>query len=863
MRRISLILIGILVLSIPIIAATIHVPSQYPTIQAGIDAAQEGDTVLVADGTYAGNGNKNLDFLGRAITVRSANGAENCIIDCENSGRGFYFHSGEDTNSVLLGFSIINGYTTEIGAGIYCDSSSPTLKNCIISSNYTTWSGGGIALTYGSNALIDNCEIFENSSSGNGGGIHCVESSNPIISYCSIYNNTAPQGAGINVVVSDPTIENCTVVSNNASIRGSGLLVWETDITIINTIISDNNLQGIYFHHIAIPNPDISITYCDFHNNTGGNLVNQIPLGLGIITTTNYNNDSCDVFSNILLDPLFVNPGDEDFHLQADSPSIDAGDPSTPYDPDGTIADIGAYPYYQGSAACGYCFLQGLTTYEDIKVLFQSASPTAVTDSTFTNAQGYYYIQLESGIYNVILSHEGYYEEQIPNVFISGSPVELEDITLEKIGILISGAISGSLLGDTTYIVTDDISVNNGDTLIIEEGTDFLFNGNYEYNINGYLSAVGTEEDSIRFAPIVPDSAWGGISFNSSSDNTSILEYCSIRGTNYCGIKCELSSPTISHCSISNNYSMSNTGGIFLFQSVATIVNCSITDNYSNFGGGGILIMNNSEPHISYSSINENSADSWGGGIYCSNSNPIIEKCVLSGNASNNQGGGIYFDNSDPTIMSCTITGNSAVSDGGGIYCNASDLTVLNTIIEGSIGNGGIYFNNSPLVSLEYNDFFNNSSGNFINPPPYLGEIVAVNLNSDSCDVYRNIFLDPLFNSTIGDSAWYLTIDSPCLDAGDPNSPLDPDGTIIEIGAFNFNQAPPVVEQLTISIDTYDVFLDWEDIPDASIYYIYRSVDPYFDTAVLTPIGNASVSEFHDPWAVLSGAYYYKVTWEQ
>ncbi|UCE99826.1 MAG: hypothetical protein JSV82_01820, partial [Planctomycetota bacterium] len=138
-------------------AAVIVVPADYNNIQAAIDAAVTNDIIEVNDGTYTGSGNYNIDTQGKEITVKSNNGAANCIIDCQSNGRAFIFQSGEDGNTILDGFTIKNGFAPDptppfdpnddpagYGGAIYCTGSSPMIKNCTITDNEADYGGGAI-----------------------------------------------------------------------------------------------------------------------------------------------------------------------------------------------------------------------------------------------------------------------------------------------------------------------------------------------------------------------------------------------------------------------------------------------------------------------------------------------------------------------------------------------------------------------------------------------------------------------------------------------------------------------------------------------------------------------------------------------
>ena len=290
-------------------AATRLVPDEYATIQAAIDAAIDGDVVIIAPGTYTGDGNRDINFQGKAITVRSTDPNDRnivaaTIIDCNYTGnewhQGFYFHSREDANSVLDGLTITNGYA--YGA-IECENSSPSINNCIITGNH--W-GRGISVSKGS-PTITNCIITANS---NGGGIYCGLHSSPSITNCVITGNSCedPGGGGILCLHSSPSIINCTITDNiGGGIKGFS----ESTPSISNCILWGNLPQQIQYSPGS--GCRVFVTYSNVQGGWGGE-------------------------GNIDEDPCFAFVSD--YHLTQNSHCIDAGTNNPPgglptEDPDG------------------------------------------------------------------------------------------------------------------------------------------------------------------------------------------------------------------------------------------------------------------------------------------------------------------------------------------------------------------------------------------------------------------------------------------------------------------------------------------------------------------------------------------------
>ena len=348
-------------------AAVLHVPGQYTTIQAAINACKDYDTVIVAPGIYSGLGNRNITLNGKSITVCSTDPSDpqivnTTVIDCQGSGHGFIFYMGENADSTVTGLTITNGYAL-LGGAVYCyNNSSPSITNCLITNNSAVFGGGIACANSKTYPEITNCRITANSALIGGGAIYC-NGAGPKVRNCIISGNSSLNGGAIySHNAGNPVIANCTISANTASSSAGAIYCYKSsNLTINNCILWADT--AAYALEVLVGNlgaaTSIQISYCDI-NDPDENVIRDTGC------TINWGQ------GNIDADPCFVEPGywdmndvwvEGDYHLLVGSPCIDAGDntavptDTTDRDLDGNprivdgnddgnlVVDMGAYEY--------------------------------------------------------------------------------------------------------------------------------------------------------------------------------------------------------------------------------------------------------------------------------------------------------------------------------------------------------------------------------------------------------------------------------------------------------------------------------------------------------------------------------------
>jgi len=298
--------------------------ADFDNIQDAIDAAVEGDQIVVYPGTYTSTQDGHVvNMLGKAVMLRSTD-PDNpkivaaTIIDGEGTRRGIACFNNETSATLISGLTISSGFSVDYdydgseninwwensGGGMYNMSSSPTVRactftnnssedeaggifnyysspnldNCTFSNNNTAQDGGGM-YNYSSSPTLQNCVFVGNTSNDEGGGIRNFSSS-PSLYSCEFTNNTASTGAGMHNASSSPVVEDCTFTTNSANDQGGGMFNWSVSSTptISNCVFTGNTASsgggGMSNGYECSP----IISNCTFANNNsseGGGMFNN------------------------------------------------------------------------------------------------------------------------------------------------------------------------------------------------------------------------------------------------------------------------------------------------------------------------------------------------------------------------------------------------------------------------------------------------------------------------------------------------------------------------------------------------------------------------------------------------------------
>lgn len=655
----------------------------FKAIQEGIDASSNGDTVIVAEGTYL----ENVKFNGKNIVLTSTNPLDPntvaaTIIDGGGAGSVVAFAGTENEACVLSGFTIRNG-SCGVDGGDWYTHTHATIENNMITGNraWGLW-GGGIAYCDG---VIDRNAIYANRAAKFGGGLYAC---NGVIRYNDVHDNSVDEVGGGGLSSCTGTIER-NRISDNTATSGNGGGLYDCDGTVRNNIISGNSAKryggGLYGCSGAVENNTV------YGNSTGehggalascrGVIVNCIIWGNKDAQASQLYDCSQPTYSciegwvaggegNIWFHPYFVDVDNADFHLKSCSPCIDGGDPQSPFsdepEPNGGRVDMGAYGNTPEATP---------------------GSPDAEHDSLPDDWEVEFFGELIQGPAD---DADGDFVSNFDEYLRGYAPAT------PPAAWYVHGAVSSSGDGKSWETAFKTIqegmdAASAGDRIVVAPGT-YIENIRFKGKVVALRSTDPLDPGVVANTIIDGNRSGSTVTFAGTECEGCLLAGFTIRNGGrdmeiWGGGVCGGTGNTHTHATIRNNVITGNSaGGTDRYYPGGGLCWCDgviegnrITGNTAGGSGGGLAECNGI---IMENEVSDNSANADGGGLYRCNAN--IHDNVITRNSSKGSfapGGGGGLALCQGLIEANTISDNTA-SSGGGLY--RCDRVISNNLITGN-----------------------------------------------------------------------------------------------------------------------------------------------------------------------------------
>jgi hypothetical protein len=661
-------------------------------IQNAVDAAGAGDEIVVTNGTYA------PVAVNTPLTLQSVNGSGVTIID----GGGVVGCLYLTNDAVLVGFTLTNGYAGS-GGGVYCESTSAVLSNCVLTGN-SAWDNGGGA--YG--GTLNNCTLSGNSARASGGGAwastlnNCTLSGNSATGWWTAIVNPGYH-PGFGGGAADSTLNNCTLTGNSADNGGGAYSDSSEPCTLNNCTLTGNSASfgGGGAYSCALNN---CIVYFNSDPNAG-NYDTSSTLNYCCTTPMPTNG-----VGNISADPQLASAS----HLSAWSPCIGAG--SATYasgtDIDGEAwanpPSIGCDEYHAG-AVTGPLTVSLTATLTNVLVGHPVGLTAFIAGRTDLSVWdfGDGYVQVNEPYTSHTWTAPGDYlvalwafNDSYPGGVSATVTVQVEE------GLHYVAATSANPVAPYTSWATAATNIQDAvDVASVPGSTVFVTNGIYApvgvntpltlQSVHGpaftVIDGLGTNQCLYlgNGAVMVGFTLTNGVADNGGGvyceSTSAVVSNCVLTGNVGSGA----SGGTLNNCTLTGNFA--GEPGFFAYGGGAwgcTLNNCTLTGNSTDYEGGGAwgCTLNNC-------TLSGNSATSGygGGGATVS----TLNNCTLTGNSANDYGGGAY----SCTLSNCTLTGNSAQYGGGAYSCTLNNCRLTENFAD--IGGGvedGSMLNNCTLT---------------------------------------------------------------------------------------------------------------------------------------------------------------------